>query len=120
MAVLDASKVKRSLKKKGFVEENGDHYFYHYLSDCGKKTKAWTKVSHGATDIKDPLIKKMAMQTQLTKEEFGIFEAHYLQGYTEKEIAAGRQKSHAAVRMSCSRMTRKLRDKMGNNSEWAS
>lgn len=62
----------------------------------------------------------VTVEKLLTKEEFGIFEAHYLQGYTEKEIAIGRQKSHAAVRMSCSRMTRKLRDKMINNSEWAS
>lgn len=62
----------------------------------------------------------IAVEELLTKEEFSIFEAHYIQGYTEKEIAATRHKSHAAVRMSCSRMTRKLREKMMTNSEWAS
>ena len=62
----------------------------------------------------------MTVEALLTKEEYSIFEAHYVQGYTEKEIAVTRHKSHAAVRMSCSRMTRKLREMMRNNSEWAS
>ena len=43
-----------------------------------------------------------------------------MQGYTEKEIAATQNKSHGAIRMSCSRMTRKLREKMINDGEWAS
>lgn len=62
----------------------------------------------------------MAVEDLLTKEEFSIFEAHYIQGYTEKEIAVTREKSHAAIRMSCSRMTRKLREKMVDSGEWAS
>ena len=62
----------------------------------------------------------MTVEELLTKEEYSIFEAHYVQGYTEKEIATTKQRSHAAVRMSCSRMTRKLREKMTNNGEWAS
>ena len=70
MTVLSATKVKSSLKKKGFTPEEGDHVFFHYLDDKGRKTSAWTKISHSATDIKEPLIKKMAMQTQLTKAEF--------------------------------------------------
>ena len=70
--------------------------------------------AYGATEI------LVTVEGVLTKEEFGIFEEHYIQGYTEKEIAATRQKSHASVRMSCSRMTRKLRETMTNNGEWAS
>lgn len=70
MMVLSATKVKSSLAKKGFISENGDHLFFHYRDRQGRKTSAWTKISHSATDIKEPLIKKMAKQTQLTKEEF--------------------------------------------------
>lgn len=70
MPILDALKVRKSLVKKGFIPEEGDHYYFHYLDDRGKKTKAWTKISHSADDINNPLIKKMAMQTQLSKEEF--------------------------------------------------
>lgn len=70
MAVIKASKVRRGLEKKGFVLVDGDHYYYHYLSDDGKKTNVWTKVSHGATDIGIPLIKMMAKQTKLSANEF--------------------------------------------------
>lgn len=52
---------------------------------------------------------RLTVEELLTAEEYSLFEAHNIQGYTEKEIAATKQKSHAAVRMSCSRMTRKLR-----------
>lgn len=62
----------------------------------------------------------MTVEELLTKEEFSIFEAHYIQGYTEKEIAVTREKSHAAIRMSCSRMAHKLREKMVDSGEWAS
>lgn len=62
----------------------------------------------------------VSVEELLTKEEFSIFQAHYIQGYTEKEIAATRHKSHAAVRMNFSRLTRKLREKMEQNGEWAS
>lgn len=63
---------------------------------------------------------RLTVEHLLTEEEYRLFDAHYIQGYTAKEIAAARQKSHAAVRMSCSRMTRKLREKMANSGEWAS
>ena len=57
----------------------------------------------------------MTVERLLTKEEYCIFEAYFVQGYTQREIAATRHKSHAAVRMSCSRMTRKLREQMMSN-----
>ncbi len=63
---------------------------------------------------------RLTVEKLLTEEEYRLFDAHYIQGYTEKEIAAIKHKSHAAVRMSCSRMTRKLREKMANHGEWAS
>ena len=62
----------------------------------------------------------MMVEQVLTEDEFSIFEAHYLKGYTEKEIAVTKNKSHGAIRMSCSRMTRKLREKMIKGDGWAS
>jgi len=44
--------IKKSLKKKGFVEKEGDHkYFYHEYK--GKRTGAYAKVSHGSRKYKD-------------------------------------------------------------------
>lgn len=57
---------------------------------------------------------RMTVQSVLTEEEYRLFDAHYIRGYTAKEIAATRQKSHASVRMNCCRMTRKLRKSMMN------
>lgn len=62
----------------------------------------------------------MTVEEALTKEEFSIFVAHYIQGYTEKEIASSRNKSHASVRMSCSRMAHKLRKQIRGDEERAS
>jgi len=76
-----------------------------------------TKLAEGdefeAADI------RRTLETLLTKEEYFLFEEHYIKGYTEKEIAVTRQKSHAAIRMSCSRMTRKLREKIAEDGGWA-
>ena len=52
---------------------------------------------------------RITVKELLTDEEYRLFEAHYVRGYTAKEIAATKQKSHASVRMNCSRLTRKLR-----------
>ena len=63
---------------------------------------------------------RISLKSLLTEDEYRLFEEHYIMGYSEKEIAQTRQKSHAAVRMSCSRMTRKLREKVMANGGWAS
>ena len=63
--------VEASLKKKGFQQREGDHSFftYHRSSD-NKKTSVFTKTSHGATDIGDSIIGKMAQQCQLIRNDF--------------------------------------------------
>jgi len=55
---------------------------------------------------------RMTIQGALTEEEYRLFDAHYICGYTTKEIAATGHRSHAAVRMNCCRMTQKLRKSM--------
>lgn len=69
MAVLDPEKVKSSLLKKGFTEENGDHHFY-ILFIGGKQTIVRTKVSHNKQDIGDGLISAMSKQLFLKKKQF--------------------------------------------------
>jgi len=61
--------IKRGLQRKGFREDNRDHKFYFlYLGD--KRTSVRTKISHGETEIDDGLIKLMAKQIHLTKDQF--------------------------------------------------
>lgn len=52
---------------------------------------------------------RTTVQSVLTAEEYRLFDAHYICGYTEKEIATARQKSPASVRMHYCRMVKKLR-----------
>jgi hypothetical protein len=68
-----ARDVSSVLKQKGFEEyPDRDHtfYFFHY---SGKKTSVYTKISHGETDIGDPLCSLMARQMKLTKSQFRDF-----------------------------------------------
>ena len=71
MAALDAKKTEKNLKKKGFIEainKSPDHIrleFYHK-----GKLILGTKLSHNGQDLNDYLIKQMAVQCQLSKEEF--------------------------------------------------
>ncbi len=88
--VLDSSKTYKSLKKKGFVDAPGDHKFLHYYHD-GRFVLS-TKISHGgAHDLDDLLIKKMATQCKLNKEDFIDLVNCPLskEEYTQKLIASG-------------------------------
>ena len=67
---MKARKVKNALIKKGFKQVPGDHQYFHLYDDNGNKTIAWTKISHSADEIREPLISQMAKQTQLSKNEF--------------------------------------------------
>ncbi len=71
MSVLDPKRTYRNLKKKGFTEsttKSVDHkrLEFHYNG----KWVLSTKISHNATDIDNFLIKQMAVQCRLTKDEF--------------------------------------------------
>lgn len=69
---IDRIKIISSLQSKGFVKNNNDHKYYIYYSTNGKKTIVKTMVSHGSSykTIGTELIKKMARQCMLTKDEF--------------------------------------------------
>jgi hypothetical protein len=66
------SKVESVLKKKGFQESEGDHHYFIYFTQDGKKTRAITKTSHTRKmkDIPDSLLGQMAKQCYLPKQQF--------------------------------------------------
>ena len=67
----DQSDIEKGLMNKGFLKSNGDHHYFHYHDVTeGKKTRVFTKTSHGNKEVGDPLISKMAKQCGLTKAEF--------------------------------------------------
>lgn len=74
MPSLKKDTVIRNLTRKGFVQEEGDHIFLHYVRLDGKKTAIRTKVSHGSkSDITSGLISAMARQCHLPTQQFKKF-----------------------------------------------
>lgn len=69
MGTLKTTQIDRALRKKGFETLNKDHHFYYYM-DNGKKTNIFTKTSHSSDEIGEGLIKMMATQVHLEKNEF--------------------------------------------------
>lgn len=64
------SEVEKSLGLKGFLPSKGDHNYFHYYSKAGKKTRVFTKTSHGSREIDDSLLGCMARQVKLTRSDF--------------------------------------------------
>lgn len=63
---IDRKTIESSLRKKGFVEEGGDHkYFYHEVD--GRRTGPYTFTSRGSVykTYGDTLLKKMRFQLRL-------------------------------------------------------
>ena len=83
--------VEKSLLKKGFLPSGGDHNFFFYPSNAGKKTIVRTKTSHGGKEIDDNLLSQMAKQCKLTNKDFGLLVDCPLSrdDYEKKLIAAG-------------------------------
>lgn len=65
--------IAAGLKSKGFDEDSTGHHVYFFLiDDEGKKTSVRTKMSHqsGGVEIGDSLLRQMARQVKLTKQDF--------------------------------------------------
>ena len=90
MSVLKTSQIDRALRKKGFEVSNKDHHFYYYVNN-GKKTNIFTKISHSSDEIGEGLIKKMATQVRLEKDEFKELVQCTLSGERYKEILISRR-----------------------------
>ncbi|MCA3585112.1 MAG: hypothetical protein IOD03_15650 [Methylocystis sp.] len=69
---LDRSDIEAALKKKGFQLSVGDHNFFTYHTQAGKKSSVWTKTSHGSgfKTLGDNLVSAMAKQCGLTTPQF--------------------------------------------------
>jgi hypothetical protein len=69
LTVLKTKDISSSLTKKGFqIKENDHTYIILYINV--KKTYIRNKISHGKRDIDDYLIKLMATQLKLDKNQF--------------------------------------------------
>lgn len=64
--------VEKSLLAKGFRAREGDHSYFNYYSRAGRKTAVFTKTSHGAREIDDNLLSRMAKQCKLSNKDFGL------------------------------------------------
>jgi predicted RNA binding protein YcfA (HicA-like mRNA interferase family) len=62
--------VERSLEKKGFQRKEGDHHYFNYYTKAGKKTKVFTKTSHGVKELDDSLLGMMSRQCKLSRQDF--------------------------------------------------
>lgn len=69
---LERRLVEAALEKKGFAPESGDHSYFTYHTQSGKKTSVWTKTSHGSgcKTLTDSLVSAMAKQFGLTNGQF--------------------------------------------------
>lgn len=84
--------VEKSLEAKGFQRaKGGDHNYFHYYSKAGKKTAVFTKTSHGARELDDSLLGRMARQCKLTRADFDRLIDCPLDrdGYETKLVAQG-------------------------------
>lgn len=92
MAVLDAKKTYKNLRKKGFLDSPSKSIDHKYLEFYHNgKLILYTKISHGEKDLDDYLIKQMALQCKLGKQDFlnlancPLSETDYLGILAEKE-----------------------------------
>lgn len=85
------NEVEKSLLAKGFRAREGDHSYFNYYSKTGKKTAVFTKTSHGAREIDDNLLSRMAKQCKLSNKDFGLLIDCPLDrdSYEAKLVAAG-------------------------------
>lgn len=62
--------VEKSLEKKGFQRKEGDHHYFNYYTKSGKKTRVFTKTSHGVKELDDSLLGMMSKQCKLNRHDF--------------------------------------------------
>ena len=69
MTTIPTNKIKQSLTKKGFIEDNNDHkHYWLYINE--RKTDVKTKLSHGQKECRSNLLAQMAKQLHLRRKDF--------------------------------------------------
>jgi hypothetical protein len=83
--------IKSALTRKGFTEEDDKRHVMYWFRVNGRKTSIRTMISHGETEIRSPLISKMAGQLRVSKDEFlSIVSCAITEdSYRDKMIAEG-------------------------------
>jgi hypothetical protein len=83
--------IDRALINKGFSRERDKHHLMYWLHANGKKTSISTRMSHGASEIGDPLIGLMHRQMRISKAEFLSFVSCAMSGakYLAKMVSEG-------------------------------
>ena len=66
----DRKAVEAGLKKKGFVQSDNDHHYFTYHTLQGRKSRVFTKTSHGMRELSDKLLSLMARQCRLSRADF--------------------------------------------------
>lgn len=68
----DKAKVESALRAKGFRDSSGDHNYFVFFTEAGRKTAVRTKTSFTpkAKALGDPLLGAMAKQCHLSKAQF--------------------------------------------------
>ena len=70
--ILKTKIIERSLLKKGFEKEYGDHIYFVFICE-GIDMGITTKISHSHREIGDDLILKMSRQLLMSKDFFKSF-----------------------------------------------
>lgn len=66
----DQRKVESALETKGFTRDERHHHYFLYRTRKGKLTDIRTRTSHSGKDIETGLLKRMATQCHLTRNDF--------------------------------------------------
>lgn len=69
MTQVHAGRIRTALLAKGFVSRHTDHEWF-FLKVAGRSQAIRTKLSHGRSKIDDSLLRLMARQLHLTRDEF--------------------------------------------------
>lgn len=90
---MDRKDVDAALRSKGFRAEEGDHTFYFYYTQAGKRTPVRTKISRGSKykRLDDNLLAAMARQCRLTKVQFADLVHCPLSREDYERVLAGQQ-----------------------------
>lgn len=91
---IDSGKLEKSLKKKGFVRQDGDHRFYRFYV-AGKATSILTKILHGrAYSLGPDLIRA-------TRRQMGLQTARELVEFVDCKLT---QKKYLALLLECGKV----------------
>lgn len=87
----DTSEIEYALTHKGFSRENARHHVMYWFRLDGRKTSVRTRMSHGASEIGDNLISRMAREMRISRADFLRFVECEMSGtdYETKMISEG-------------------------------